>query len=350
MSNNLSTDQLQLFTKKLVSVSAGMRGAKDLSQDSAKEALEFLFSNESDPVLASAFFTALRFKGANPEELAGFCDAIKEHSLIIHPEVKNLVDCSGPYDGRSKTLSLNVAHALVAAAAGVPIILHSTSGLNPKFGITSADVLEALGVPAYLQPSEVEKRIEENNFGFLHSSRFAYGIEKFRGIREKVHFRTFLHTCETLNNPTNAKNMIFGVAHGHFQQRLLEVVKGQGVEQAIAVSGLEGSDELPLKATKAMELIDGEFRPLELNPEDFGLSLMEKQPAKSAAETAHIISDALTGKNNEHNGLIVYNAGIRIYLGNKAESIDEGIKIAENVLESGAAAKKLEEVTSAKSF
>lgn len=334
-------ERKERFRQRLILTAKGRHGARTMSREEAQEALAFLLSGEAENAQVAAFLTAMRFKGAEMDEMLGFCDAVKEHSISINPKVDNLLDCNGPYDGRAKSLHLGVAAAIVAASAGVPVIMHSSTDLNPKRGVTTAHVLESLGIPAYLAPEEVERRIEKTGFGFLHSSRFSYGIERLRPVRETIFYRTFLHTCEVLNNPAGARLRLVGGAHTHFLQKLVSTAMAQGAEHLLAVHGLEGSDELPLKKIDAVECsLDGGCRTLELDPGEYGISISEGFPAASAEETARAVYESLAGRLNEHTASISYNAGVRIYLGRRADTIADGIRLAAELLESGKALKQ----------
>ena len=340
------SEKAQKFQQQLILTAKGSHGAKDMDRNSAKEALHFLLSGEANEIQMAAFITAMRFKGAEIDELLGFTDAIMENSIQINPKVDNLVSCGAPYDGRKKSLHLSCAAAIIAVAAGVQIIIHSSTGLPPKNGVTAGDVLESLGIPAYLKPDEVEARIEHTGFGFLHASRFVPALEKFRRVRETLIYRNFIHTCETINNPANAKRVIIGAAHVPFLQKLTSVVRIRGAEHIMAVKGLDGSDEVPLKPVKAVEFKEGKTAVIELSPASYNLPEQTDAAPQTAATTASIILDTLHNKREESKNAIVYNAGIRIYVGGKANSISEGVDQAREILGSGKALKTLENIKS----
>tara|TARA_B100000315_G_scaffold246469_1_gene273801 strand:+ start:20595 stop:21638 length:1044 start_codon:yes stop_codon:yes gene_type:complete len=340
----LISDQEEKFRRRLILTAKGSHGARDMNREEAKEALEFLFSDKSDDVQLAAFTTAMRFKGAKVDELLGFIDAINENSLSIKPNIKGLVDCNGPYDGRTKSLSLSFAAAVIAVAAGVSIIMHSGFRLPPKYGVTIADVLEALKIPVYLAPKAVEQMLKKTGFGFLHSSKFALKMEQFRNVREKLAYRSFLNTCEVLNNPANAKRIIFGAAHVPFLKRLTSVAQIRGAEHVLAVKGIEGSDEIPLKKTHIVEYANGETKMIELTPEQFGLKEQAHPASESAGKTASIIYDILNNKSETYKQGVLLNAGTRIYLGNVTDSISKGIQLSQEILESGKASHKLKKL------
>ena len=333
------------FRYTLRDVAKGKRGARDLSREEARDALAFLFSNEADPAQVGAFLTAMRFKGAKREEYLGFFDAIYATSSTLQPAVPNLVNANGPYDGRKHYLQLSPAAAILASAAGVPMLLHASDGLPPKNGVTSGKVLEALGIPAYRSPAQVQQNIETLGFGFLHARVFCHGIERLRPVREKLFYRTLLHSCEVMMNPGGAKRSLLGAAHASFLERFLEVQVAQGAEHVLSVKGLDGADELPLQPIPAREYRDGKLESLTLAPTDYGLPEREPMPCQSAEATATLIREAFHGEHEAVRDALIYNGGVRLYLGGKAAGIGEGIALARETLESGVARRQLERLS-----
>jgi anthranilate phosphoribosyltransferase len=327
-------------------VAKGKRGSRDMSREQAREILEFFFSAEADRAQIGALLTAMRFKSTCHDEYLGFLDAIYDYSHLIQPKVENLVNANGPYDGRKSYFQLSPAAAILASAAGVPMLLHCSDDLPPKKGVTSGKVLESLGIPAYLEPHSVQKSVETHGFGFLHSRVFSYGIETLRSVRETLFYRSFIHSCEVLLNPGQAKLSIIGAAHGTFIERFTDVLAAQGLEHVLTVQGLDGSDELPLKAIPVVEYKNGTSHQYTLSPTDFGLSEKEPTRCKDAAETARITREAFENKNDEIRDSLIYNGGIRIYIGKKASSPEEGINIARETLENGKALAKLDSLSS----
>jgi len=330
------------FRYLLRDIAKGKRGARDLSREEASEALAFLFSNECDPAQVGAFLTAMRYKGTKLDEYLGFFDTIYATSETIRPDVPNLVNANGPYDGRKHYLQLSPAAAILASAAGVPMLLHSSDGLPPKNGVTSGKVLEALGIPALQQPEQVQQNIEKNAFGYLHSRVYCHGIERLRPMREKLFYRSFLHSCEVMLNPGGAKRSLLGAAHASFLSRFLEVQVAQGAEHVLSVQGLDGSDELPLQPVKMVCYQGGELEELELRASDYGLAEREPLTCESPQETARLIHQAFRGEAEQLHDALIYNGGVRLWLGGKAEDIAAGVVLARETLESGAALRQLE--------
>lgn len=332
------------FRKCLIATAKGRHGARDLSREAAKEALEFLFSAEAHPAQVGAFLTAMRFKGARVEEMKGFLDAMEGSATLIAPRVEGLLNCNGPYDGRKNALHLSLAAAIVTAAAGVPVIMHSSTGLPPKDGVTTARVLEALGIPAYREPQQVSRDIEEKGFGHLHASRYLHGVERLKPIRQMLFYRSFLHACEVMLNPAGAPFSLVGAAHQSFLSRFASAAGERGPQRVMAVQGLDGCDELPLQPVAVADFHHGELSEYTLDPADYGIAHREHHPCLSPDESARIVAATLEGQGEEHLDSVIYNAGVRLFLAGRAADIGEGIARAREALASGAAAGKLAEL------
>ncbi|MES9941872.1 MAG: anthranilate phosphoribosyltransferase [Candidatus Thiodiazotropha sp. 6PLUC2] len=330
------------FRKRLIATAKGSKGAKDMSREEARDALTFLLSSEAHPAQIGAFLTAMRFKGARVEEMKGFLDAMEAHATLISPKVDRLLNCNGPYDGRKNALHLSLAAALVTVAAGVPVIMHSNSDLPPKNGVTTASVLEALGIPAHLEPQQVAKSIEERGFGHLHASRYLHGVERLKPIRQTLFYRSFLHACEVMLNPAGAEFSLIGAAHKSFLQRFATAAGERGQQRVLAVQGLDGCDELPMKPVAVADYQQGEMSEYELDPADYGLTYQDHHPCADAETTAVLTEGLLQGEEKDQLNPVLYNAGVRLYLCGKVDAIAEGIELAESALVSGRAAQTLQ--------
>jgi anthranilate phosphoribosyltransferase len=286
----------------------------------------------------------MRFKGTKAEEMKGFLDAMEEAATLINPGVDNLINCNGPYDGRKNALNLSVPAAIVTAAAGVPVILHSNTGLPPKDGVTNARMLEAMGIPAAREPQTVEKDIEQKGFGHLHASRYLHGVERLKPHRQVMFYRSFLHACEVMLNPARAKASLIGAAHESFLERFATAAGERGQQRVLVVQGLDGGDELPLAPTPVAEYRNGNIERYTLAPGDFGLAEKAHHPCEHPAEAATRAEAALTGNDDTHLDAILFNAGIRIHLGDGADTIEAGIALARETITSGGARQKLEQL------
>jgi anthranilate phosphoribosyltransferase len=329
--NQYSSEAGERFRKRLIVTAKGRHGAKDMNREEAKVALNFLFSTEAHPAQVGAFLTAMRFKGAKVEEMMGFLDAMEGAATLVSPKVEG-------------ALNLSVASAIVTAAAGVPVVLHSNTGLPPKDGVTNAKVLEALGIAAAREPELVEQDIERKAFGHLHASRYLHGVERLRPIRQVLFYRSFLHACEVMLNPAGAKRSLIGAAHDTFIERFALAAGQRGQERVMVVQGLDGGDELPLAPTPVADYQAGALTRYTLAPTDFGLKEAKHHPCESPAETARRTEAALAGTDDVHVDAILFNSAVRIYVAGKVSTVEAGLGLAREILSSGKAMAKLREL------
>jgi anthranilate phosphoribosyltransferase len=342
--NEYSSEAGERFRKRLIVTAKGRSGTKDMNRQEAKEALDFLMSAEAHPAQVGAFLTAMRFKTATVEEMMGFLDAMEGAATLISPKVKGLLNCNGPYDGRKRALNLSVAAAIVTAAADVPVVLHSDTGLPPKDGVTNARVLEALGVAAAREPELVEQDIERKAFGHLHANRYLHGVERLKPIRQVMFYRSFLHACEVMLNPAGAKCSLIGAAHDTFIERFALAAGQRGQERVMVIQGLDGGDELPLAPTPVADYQAGDLTRYILAPTDFGLGEAKHYRCESPAETARRTEATLAGTDDTHLDAVLFNSAVRIYIAGKTSTIEAGFGLAREVLSSGMAMVKLREL------
>jgi anthranilate phosphoribosyltransferase len=286
----------------------------------------------------------MRFKGARVEEMKGFLDAMEASATLIAPRVDGLLNCNGPYDGRKKALHLSLAAAIVSVTAGVPVVMHSSSGLPPKDGVTTARLLEALGIPAYREPQRVAADIEEKGFGHLHASCYLHGVERLKPIRQSLFYRSFLHACEVMLNPAAAACSLLGAAHEGFLERFARAAGERGQQRVMVVQGLDGCDELPLAPVAVADFSKGKVDKYTLDPADYGLRHQPHHPCEPVEATARIVEDLFAGKSDRHLDPVIYNAGVRLYLGSRVEDIGAGVQMAKGLLESGQVAERLREL------
>jgi anthranilate phosphoribosyltransferase len=332
------------FRKRLIATAKGPKGAKDMSREEARDSLTFLMSAEAHPAQVGAFLTAMRFKGARVEEMMGFLDAMEESATLISPGVDLLLNCNGPYDGRKNTMHLSLAAALVTVAAGVPVVMHSNSGLPPKDGVTTAAVLEALGITAYQEPQQVAKSIEAKGFGHLHAARYLHGVERLKPVRQTLFYRSFLHACEVMLNPAGAGYSIIGAAHKSFLKRFATAAGERGQQRVMAVQGLDGCDELPMQPVAVADYHQGVVSEYTLDPLDYGLSHQPHQPCADPESTARLIMATLKGDDQSQLNAILYNAGVRLYLCGQVDGIADGIELAKETVDSQKALQKLQQL------
>lgn len=339
----------------LAKVGTGQRGSRDLSYEEAREAMAAILDGAFHPVTLGAFLLAERWKPETAEELAGFADAVGERLERPLPPraVPGLLDCAGAYDGKTRTLNAGVAAALVAAGAGVPVILHGAVGIPTKAGMTPAHVLARLGIDILGTAEEALSDLERVGIAYLHQPVFHPSLHALLEARTAVGKRTFLNTVEPLANPLGAAVHVGGFFHVPFGERLCHALKrsNRGFSRAVMVEGIEGSDEIRPGRAAVAELRDGEVYTYHIESAALGLDCRMGDVTASATgaeamadESARRVEAVLRGEDRTgYRDVVLLNAALRLYASGRAATWEEGVRLARRSLESGAPWEKLRE-------
>lgn len=316
---------------------------KDLTEEEAKRVMNIMLSGEATQAQIGSLLTALRMKGETIDELTGFASVLKEKADTISPKSENYVDFVGTGGDRTFTFNISTTGAFVAAGAGVHIAKHGNRSISSKSG--AGDVLEALGVNITAEPAVVEKCVDEAGIGFMFAQSFNKSMRFVGQARNDMGIRTVFNILGPLANPSRAKEMLVGVYDPEITEKIAVVMSRLGVERAFVVSGKNHMDEFTTTAdTVVSEIKDGKVTTYEVTPEEFGftrVSLEELQGGDGAAN-AEITKQILQGEKGPKRDIVLLNAGAAIYIAGKADSIAAGIKMAEESIDSGKAAKVLE--------
>lgn len=318
----------------------------DLSEDEAKSVMEIMLSGEATQAQIAAFLTALRMKGETLDELVGLAAGIRDKAATISPEAENYVDLVGTGGDCTYTFNVSTTSAFVVAAAGLLVAKHGNRSISSKSG--AGDVLEALGVNITAEPELVKKCVDEVGIGFMFAPLFNKSMKYVGQARKEMGIRTVFNVLGPLANPSRAKNMVVGVYSPELTEQIAKAMVRLGVERAFVVSGVDHMDEITLTgATTVSEIKDGGVTTFEITPEQFGLkscALSELQGG-DGMENAKITKAILTGEEKGAKcDIVLLNAGATLYIGGVAESIAEGVKLAAEMIDTGAAYKKLEEL------
>ncbi len=337
----------------LRAIGQGPKHCRDLSYEEARDAMALILSGEATRAQAGAFLLLERFKGESPEELAGFADAVRASARLIRPNVQGLLDIGSPYDGRTRSIVVSPAAAIVTAAAGVPVVTHGEKGLGPKHGVPIGDVLEALGMSVDDEPQVVCERIETDGLGYLRSARFAPSVYALKDLREEIALRTCFATIEKIYNPAHADYSIIGLAHLPYMEKMMLAATSMGFKRILIVQGIEGNEDAPTsRPCRALLWQEGRSaEEIQIDASQFGLraASREEMAGGDAAHNAAIAVRILEGGSGPYRDLVLLNAGLRIWLAERAASIGEGIERAREAIDSGAARAKLESLQGGRS-
>ena len=329
---------------------SGPKSAADMTREQARAGFEQVLSGESDPTTLGAFLLANRWKTSTPTELAAFLDAMREESVEVASPDADPVDCGANYDGKAKSALLGVAAGVVAAAAGTPVVAHSADRVPAKQGTTYKHVLDALAVETDLDPTASARMVDETGFGFYYAPRFNPRVHALLDRREAVGVRTSINTVETLANPADASTHLGSFYHLSYAKRLTDTLleaESVDAERILFIQGMEGYDDVRPGFTKVAEWRDGEFADDAVETADYGMDF-EKEDLHVddvAADSAGITESVLAGEREDRFAdAVALNAGLRIYAGDGAESIDAGVERARAAVADGSAAAILNAV------
>ena len=317
---------------------------QDLTYAEAETVMDEIMSGQATPVQMSAYLTALSLKGETIDEITASAAGMRAHciKLLHNLDVLEIVGTGG--DG-SNSFNISTTSSLVIAAGGVPVAKHGNRAASSKSG--AADVLEALGVKITLTPERSAEILKKINICFLFAQNYHIAMKYVAPIRKELGIRTVFNILGPLSNPAGANMELMGVYDQSLVEPLAQVMANLGVNRGMVVYGQDSLDEISMCApTSVCEIRDGKFTSYEITPEQFGYERCEKgaltggTPAENAEITKAILKGEEKGPKRQ---AVCLNAGTALYIAGKAASIEEGVKLAESLIDSGAALKKLEE-------
>ena len=317
---------------------------QDLAYAEAEAVMDEIMSGQATPVQMSAYLTALALKGETIDEITASAAGMRAHciKLLHNLDVLEIVGTGG--DG-SNSFNISTTSSLVIAAGGVPVAKHGNRAASSKSG--AADVLETLGVKITLTPERSAEILKKINICFLFAQNYHIAMKYVAPIRKELGIRTVFNILGPLSNPAGANMELMGVYDQSLVEPLAQVMENLGVDRGMVVYGQDSLDEISMCApTSVCEIRDGKFTSYEITPEQFGYERCEKgaltggTPAENAEITKAILKGEEKGPKRQ---AVCLNAGAALYIAGKATSIEEGVKLAESLIDSGAALKKLEE-------
>lgn len=323
---------------------------QDLTAEDAYKLIVAIKNDELSDVQIAGFQVALLMKGPTLTEITAIAQAMRDNCVKIDPDVNGeLMDTCGTGGGLS-TFNISTAVAFVAAAAGIPIAKHGSRSIASLSG--SADVLEALNVEINQTPEAVEKMIEDIGIAFLYAPLFHPVMCKVLPPEKDLGIKTIFYTIiGPLINPTKASRHVLGVYKLDILDTVSRVAAAIGYDRALFVHGLNGMDEISLLGkTKVNELKNGEITSYEINPEDFGLTRcsLEEIATGTPQENAEMIRNVFSGRDKgPRRQAVILNAAGALMIGDKAGSFKEGIGYAGEIIDSGLAQCKLDELITA---
>lgn len=317
---------------------------KDLSYEMAQGAMKEIMSGEASQILMATYLTALRMKGETITEITASAQAMRDLGVHLTPDydVLEIVGTGGDEVG---TFNISTTSAFVIAAAGIPVAKHGNRSVSSKSG--AADVLESLGADISIDDKKSKEVLDKVKMSFLFAQYYHSSMKNVGPVRKEMGERTIFNILGPLTNPANASIQLLGVYNNDLVEKLAEVLKNLGVKRGMAVCGNDGLDEITLTGlTHCCEIRDGGLTSFDITPEQFGFETcdLEELIGGTPQENAQITRDILSGKETgAKRNVILMNAGIAIYLGKEGITMEEGVALAKEMIDSGKALEKLEE-------
>ncbi|MEW6313076.1 MAG: anthranilate phosphoribosyltransferase [Pseudomonadota bacterium] len=319
---------------------------RDLSREEMLSVMQQIMGGELTPVQIAGILIALRCKGETVEELAAAAEVMRALSTKVKvPLSDHLVDTCGTGGDGAHTFNVSTASAIVAAAAGAKIAKHGGRSVSSSCG--SADVLEALGVNVNLTPEQVAQAVVEVGVGFMFAPNHHSAMRHAAPVRRELGVRTLFNLLGPLTNPAGAQNQVMGVFHRDLVGKLAQVLARLGSRHVLVVHGADGMDEISIGAdTHVAELKDGKVSEYMLHPRRFGFEAVPIGVLKvtNADEAKAMLLKALANEAGPARDIVALNAGAAIYVAGRADTLEAGVKLALQVLASGAARAKLDQL------
>lgn len=315
---------------------------KDLSREEMNEAMRLIMTGQATPSQIGGFLIGLRMKGETVEEITAAAEVMRELAHKVDVSGDHVVDIVGTGGDGSHTFNISTASCFVVAAAGGKVAKHGNRSISSKSG--SADLLEAAGVNLDITPEQVEQCIEQVGVGFMFAPKHHSAMKHAIGPRKEMGVRTIFNVLGPLTNPADAPNLVMGVFSEDLVEPLANVFKALGSHHVMVVHSDDGLDEISIAAkTKVAELKDGEVTTWEIDPADFGCKAenLDELKVENADESLEMVCSVLTNKAGPALDIVAMNAGAAIYVSGLADSMQEGVKRAREVIESEAAAEKM---------
>jgi anthranilate phosphoribosyltransferase len=317
----------------------------DLSRDEARGAMDDVMRGEATQAQIGGFLVALRMKGETVDEITGLAEAMYTHVLPVTPTRTDLVDTVGTGGDGARTFNISTAAALVSAAAGAAVAKHGNRAASSPTG--SADVLEALGFRLEQPPERIARSIDELGFGFMFAQAHHPAMRHAAPVRRELGTRTVFNILGPLTNPAGARSGVFGVFSAGLVRTYAEALRELGARRAFVVYGAHGVDELsPAGPNLVCEVREESVRELTIDPRELGIEPCDPADLSGGAadENADLIRAVLGGERSARRDAVLLNAAGTIVAAGVAGDLREGLAVAGEAIDSGAAAARLDEL------
>jgi anthranilate phosphoribosyltransferase len=324
-------------------VIAKLNSKINLTAQEMKEVMQEIMTGEVSEEKTALFLLKLKSKGETIEEITAAAELMRRFAVKIQSRQEVVIDTCGTGGDKSGTFNISTISALVVAGAGIAVAKHGNRSVSSKCG--SADLLEALGVNIDISPDVVQECLNRIGIGFLFAPKLHPAMKYAMSARKKIKTRTIFNILGPLTNPAHAAYQVLGVFDKDLVNPLAMVLNNLGVRHALVVHGLDGLDEITITTnTYICEVKNKKIFSYEINPSDFGIDKVNPEDLKGAdIETnVQIANQILDGQKGPKRDIVLLNSASAIYVADKVENINFGLKLAEESIDSGKAKEKLE--------
>ncbi len=318
---------------------------RDLSGEEMQQVMRTIMTGEATPAQIGGFLIGLRMKGETVDEIAAAAGVMRELATGVKVEGEHVVDIVGTGGDGSNTFNISTASTFVVAAAGGKVAKHGNRAVSSRSG--AADLLEAAGVNLGISPEQVAQCVEQVGVGFIFAPMHHSAMKHAIGPRKEMGVRTIFNVLGPLTNPAGVANQLLGVYSKELVEPIAQVLNKLGSNHVLVVHSEEGMDEISIGApTFVAELKDGAVNSYTIQPEDFGMSRSDiaALAVDGAEDSLAVIKSVLAGESGPASDIVALNAGAAIYAAGLADSLAAGVKRAQEVIASGGAAAKMDEL------
>ncbi|MBM7570617.1 anthranilate phosphoribosyltransferase [Aquibacillus albus] len=316
---------------------------EDLSLEEMENAARLMFTEDITDTEIGAFLTALKVKTESADEIAGLVNVIREKSLTLPKQLTGVMDNCGTGGDGSQSFNVSTTSAFVIAGAGITVAKHGNRSISSKTG--SADVLEHLGVSLSLTSEQTHELLKENGIAFLFAPHVHPALKRMMKVRKDLKIPTIFNLIGPLTNPVELTTQLLGIYRRDMLEQMANVLHRLGRKRALILNGAGHMDEASLAGENHLVLLErGELMQFTLHPEEVGLPVYGNEAIKGgdSKENADILHRVLKGEKGAYRDTVLLNAGLGIFADGKANTVQEGVKLAQESIDSGAALSKLE--------
>ncbi|HEY9032860.1 MAG TPA: anthranilate phosphoribosyltransferase [Pseudomonadales bacterium] len=329
---------------KIQTVIAQLVERRDLSADTMRKAMTAIMTGNATDAQIAAFLVALRMKGETVDEIAAAAAVMRDLSISVPVTSPATVDTCGTGGDGSSLFNVSTASAFIVAAAGGKVAKHGNRSVTSTCG--SADLLEAAGASLELNAEQVARAIDQIGVGFMFAVKHHGAMKHAIGPRREIAIRTLFNVLGPLTNPAGSRHQVLGVYDKQWLRPLAEVLQKLGSRHVLVVHSDDGLDELSVAApSQVAELKDGVISEYTITPEQFGLQRhsLDALKVSSAQESLGLIKQAYRDVDSAAGQMLALNAGAAIYAADLANSLAQGVTLAQDIMATGQAQEKFNE-------